>query len=240
MQNIKVQGGSYSQPNKGREAMKTVWTDENSYATVLLLCFIDTYGTEGLEWDPMTIRKEIEEDFNVKIPTRTFNKLMAGINIATTDQFYTSLPEFIDLCNILSGDVLDPRWFDPADPGECAWGITEALFISPPEREEENPFAPDIVGYIAETIKAHGIQNPPDVLKIGLKEDAAQIAENVAQTFSDDPEMYSAIWKVQQEKSDEIRRYVKENLNSLLAQIEKLPLNNGDVSNAVKKMMATQ
>jgi hypothetical protein len=93
------------------------------------------------------------------------------------------------------------------------------------------------VGYIAEVIKSHGIQNPPDVLKIGLRGDAAQIAENVAQTFSDDPEMYSAIWKVQQEKSDEIRAYVKDNLRSLLGQIEKLPLNNGDVSNIVKKMM---
>lgn len=234
-----IQGGSETKPTRSREAFRSVWTNENSYATVLLLCFIDIYGTEGLEWDPMTIRKEIEEDFGVKVPNKTFNKLMAGINIAATDQFYTSLPEFIDLCNILSGDVLDPRWFDPADPGECAWGITEALLISPPDQNEENPFSPDIVGYIAETIKAHGIQNPPDVLKIGLKEDAKQIAENVAQTFSDDPEMYSAIWKVQQDKSEEIRRYVKDNLKNLLAQVEKLPLNNGDVSNIVKKMMGS-
>lgn len=237
---IPQHGQTQSQPKKGHEAMRSVWTNSEAYTTTLVLCFIDTYGTEGLEWDPMTIRKEIEEDFNIKIPAKTFNKLMAGINIATTDQFYTSLPDFIDLCNIMSGDTLDPRWFDPADPEECAWGITEAMFISPPEREEENPFSPDIVGYIAEVVKAHGIQNPPDVLKIGLREDAAQIAENVAQTFSDDPEMYSAIWKVQQQKSDDIRTYVKQNLKGMLDQIEKLPLNNGDVSNIVKKMMEKQ
>ena len=231
------QGAFNSKPTRNVEAMKAVWTNDNAYATTLLMCFIDTYGTEGLNWDPMTIRAEIEEDFNVKVPARVFNKLMAGINLATTDQFYTSLPDFIDLCNILSGDVLDPRWFDPADPGECAWGITEAMLISPPDREEQNPFVPDIVGYISEIIKSHGIQNPPDVLKIGLKGDASLIAENVAQTFSDDPEMYSAIWKVQQEKSDEIRAYVKDNLKALLNQIENLHLNNGDVSNIVKKMM---
>lgn len=231
------QGTSSSKPNKGRESMRALWTNDEAYATALLLCFIDVYGTEGLSWDPMTIRAEIEEDFNVKVSAKTFNKLMAGINIASTDQFYSSLPDFIDLCNILSGDVLDPRWFDPADPGECAWGITEAMLISPPDREEENPFSQDIVGYIAEVIKAHGIQNPPDVLKIGLREDAKQIAENVAQTFSDDPEMYSAVWKVQQEKADEIRAYVKSNLKSLLAQVENLHLNNGDVSNIIKKMM---
>lgn len=230
------QGGSQIKPNKGKEATKQVWLSEQSYATTLLLCYIDTYGSEGLEWDPMTIRHEIEEDFGIKLPNKSFNKLMAAINIATTDQFYTSLPDFIDLCNVLSGDVLDPRWFDPADPGECAWGMTEAMFISPPDREDDNPFSQDIVGYIAEAVKSHGIQNPPDILKIGLRDDAAQIAENVAQTFSDDPEMYSAIWKVQQEKSEEIRSYVKQNLSSLVDQIGKLQLNNGNAADAVKKL----
>ena len=231
------QGGSYSKPNKSIEAMRPIWTSEDSYATTLLLCFIDVYGTEGLEWDPMTIRSEIEDDFKVKVPARTFNKLMAGINLATTDQFYTNLPDFIDLCNILSGDILDPRWFDPADPGECAWGITEAMLISPPEKDDEHPFSQDIVAYISQVVKSHGIQNPPDVLKLGLREDADQIAENVAQSFSDDPEMYSAIWKVQQEKSDDIKMYVKENIRSMFAQVEQLKLNNGDVSTIMKRLI---
>lgn len=234
------QGSEITKPHRSKEALKAVWKNEASYATTLLLCYIDAYGTEGLEWDPMTVRQEIEEDYNIKLSNKNFNKLMAAINIATTDQFYNSLPEFIDLCNILSGDVLDPRWFDPADPGECAWGMTEAMFISPPDKDDENPFAQDIVGYIAEIIKAHGIQNPPDVLKVGLRDDAKQIAENVAQTFSDDPEMYSAIWKVQQEKSEEIREYVKSNLRSLVDQIGKLPLTNGNAADAVKKMAQSQ
>ena len=129
------QGSNITKPHRSKDALKSVWKNESSYATTLLLCYIDSYGTEGLEWDPMTIRHEIEEDNNIRLSNKNFNKLMAAINVATTDQFYTSLPEFIDLCNILSGDVLDPRWFDPADPGECAWGITEALFISPPDRD---------------------------------------------------------------------------------------------------------
>ena len=192
------QGSNQTKPHGNRESLKAVWLNPGAYATTLLLCYIDAYGTEGLQWDPMTVRQ--------------------------------------DLCNILSGDVLDPRWFDPADPAECAWGITEAMFISPPDNDEENPFAEEIVGYIAEVVKSRGIQNPPDVLKVGLRADAASIAENVAQTFSDDPEMYSAVWKVQQEKSEEIRSYVKDNLKSLVNQIGQLKLNNGDAANAVRKM----
>lgn len=230
------QGSNQTKPHGNRESLKAVWLNPGAYATTLLLCYIDAYGTEGLEWDPMTVRQEIEEDNNIKLSETNFNKLMAGINIASTDQFYKNLPEFIDLCNILSGDVLDPRWFDPADPAECAWGITEAMFISPPDNDDENPFAEEIVGYIAEVVKSRGIQNPPDVLKVGLRADAASIAENVAQTFSDDPEMYSAVWKVQQEKSEEIRSYVKDNLKSLVSQIGQLKLNNGDAANAVRKM----
>lgn len=233
---IMEQGSSQVKPYESRDNSKAVWLNGESYATVLLICFIDAYGTEGLEWDPMTIRQEIEEDFGVKVPNKVFNRLMSAINIATTDQFYTSLPEFIDLCNILSGDILDPRWFDPADPSECAWGITEALMISPPDDGDENPFSSDIVGYIAEVVKSHGIHNPPDVLKIGLGADADKIAENVAQTFSDDPEMYSAIWKVQQEKSDDIKTYVKENLRSLISQIDGLKLANGNTAGVIKKL----
>lgn len=48
--------------------------------------------------------------------------------------------------------------------------------------------------------------------------------------------MYSAVWKVQQEKSEEIRSYVKDNLKSLVSQIGQLKLNNGDAANAVRKM----
>lgn len=230
------QGSSQTKPNKNRQAMREVWLDKTSYATTLVLCYIDTYGTEGLEWDPSTIRSEIEDDYGVKLSTLNFNKLMAGISVIQSDQFYQSLPDFIHLCNVLNGDILDPRWFDPADPSECAWGITETMFLSPPEREEENPFSQDIVTYIAEAVKAHGIHNPPDVLRVGLRADADQIAENVAQTFSDDPIMYSAIWKNQQEKSDEIREYVKSNLRTLLGQLNKLQLSNGNVVDAVKKM----
>lgn len=101
------QGSSQTKPHGNRESLKAVWLNPEAYATTLLLCYIDAYGTEGLEWDPMTVRQEIEEDNNIKLSETNFNKLMAGINIASTDQFYKNLPEFIDLCNILSGDVLD-------------------------------------------------------------------------------------------------------------------------------------
>ena len=208
MENTKNrQGNNNVKPHANRETLKAVWRSDGSYATTLVICFIDTYGTEGLDWDPMTIRSEIEEDFSVKISNNTFNRLMAGINIVTTDQFYSSLPDFIDLCNILDGDILDPKLFD----------------------------SPDIVGYIAETLKSHGIHNPPDVLKIALKGSPEGVAETVGQDFSDDPEMYSAIWKSQQDKSEEIVLFIKSRLKLLVDQIKSLSLSNGNVLDSIKK-----
>jgi hypothetical protein len=107
--------------------------------------------------------------------------------------------------------------------------------MSPPDEGDENPFSQDIVGYIAEVCKSHGINNPPDVLKIGLNGNAEEVAQNVGQDFSDDPEMYSAIWKNQQEKSEEIASFIKSRLSLLVDQIKSLNLNNGNVLDSIKK-----
>ena len=107
--------------------------------------------------------------------------------------------------------------------------------MSPPDEGDENPFSPDIVGYIAEILKSHGINNPPDVLKIALKGGPEEVAETVGQNFSDDPEMYSAIWKNQQEKSEEIVSFIKSRLKLLVGQIKGLSLSNGNVLDSIKK-----
>ncbi len=163
------------------QARKRVWQNPDSFATTLLALFIDTYGTEGLDWDPMTIQSEIEQDFGVKVERSVFDRLMAGIAILTTDSFYKSLPDFIALCNVLAGDSYDPAVFDPADSAEIAWGMSEGMLISPPEDDEENPFSEDIVNYIAQTLKSEGLLTPPDVLKVGMKEEFSKILEKIDQ-----------------------------------------------------------
>ena len=219
------------------EARKRVWQDLNSFATTLLTLFIDTYGTEAMDWDPMTISSEIEQDFAVKLDRAVFDRLMAGIVIVSTDSFFSKLPDFINVCNVLSGDSFDPTVFDPADAGECAWGMTEALLLSPPDDNVDEPFDQEIVDYIGEALKDEGILTPPDILKIGLKSDYQDLISRVQYDFSDDPEMFNAIFDTEKSKTEDINGLVKARLTALVQQLNSLPLNNGDASGAAKKLL---
>ena len=104
----------------------------------MLVLAVDTYGTECTKWTPQTIKAEIEDDFHLKLPQPNLERLLAAIQLLTTDDFYIALPDFITLCNVLSGGTFDPRHWDPADAVEIAWGVTEALLISPPESDERS------------------------------------------------------------------------------------------------------
>lgn len=221
------------------EARKAVWLNADSFATTLLTLFIDTYGTEAFEWDPKTIESEIESDYGIKLPRNILDRLMAAIAVVSTDSFFQSLPDFINLCNVLSGDSFDPTVFDPADAGECAWGMTEALMLSPPEDDEQEPFAQEIVDYISEMLKSEGILTPPDILKVGLRKDYKEVIEKVKYDFSDDPEMFQAIFETEQSKTQDINDMIKARLAAMVQQLEKLPLANGDASGAARKLLAS-
>ena len=209
---------------------REVWTDPDMHALPLLTLFLDTYTADGLYWDPKTIEMEIEDDFQIQIPPKNFDKLMGAIVVLTTDDFYWSLPDFVYLCNVFSGDTHDPEVFDPADSSEIAGGLTAALLISPPE--EDDPFKPEILGYIAEVLRNEGIVTPPDVLRIAQQE----LGHNRPDEFSDDPLLFEMIYKLEQEKTNAVNQYVKQNLAELIQQMSRLPLVNGNVEDISAKL----
>jgi len=214
-----------------RHRLHDLLTDEETYATTLLVLFIDRFGTEGLTWHPSTIDREMRTEFGVELPKALFDKLMAAITLVTTNYFYKDTGKFIEICNILSGDDFDPAMFDPADTAECAWGLTEAMLISPPEEDE--PFDPQIIGYVNEVLKAEGYIQPPDILKLGLD---AGLQSRVNADFADDPEIFQAIYETQRSKADEVTNVVRENLNDLIAQVRSLPLKEGDTTDMLNRL----
>lgn len=224
--------------NTRADKRRRVWLNEEVMATTLVTLFLDRYGPEGLGWDPMTIHSEVQDDFNVKLSSPIFDRLMAGIAIVTTDSFYQSLPDFVHLCNILGGDDYDPTVFDPADAAECAWGVTEALLLSPPDDEEENPFHDEIVGYIGQVIKTEGMIKPPDILRMGLKDGGREIIDRVNYDYSDDPIMFQAIWDMEKSRTDDINNMIKARLGRLVQQLESLVLDNGNTKDVVDRLIA--
>jgi len=198
--------------------------------------FLDRFGTEALSWDPGTIALEVEDEFEVELPQSVFDKLMAAINILTTDSFYRSLPDFIIICNTLSGDTYRPDTFDPADSVEIAWGMTEGLLIAPPEDAELEPFSEEIRAYVGAVLDNEGVINAPDILKIAIRR--ANVSD-AANQFSDDPEMFSAIYEVEAAKTDEINNIIREKAIMLIEQLRALPLLNGNANAVADALAAT-
>ena len=216
-----------------RDQVRSILTGE-TYGTVLLVLFADEFGLEALHWHPMTIAEALSESWNVQIPQVNLDKLMAAVTIVTTDLFFKSVTRFIDLCNVLSGDSFDPAVFNPADSSECAWGCTEALLLDPPDREDPEPFNDEIRYYITEVLKEEGFVSAPDILKIAI---GADFSAKVSYDFADDPELFSAIYSVQSDRTKEIEDMIRENLLELFSQLKALPLKNGD-SSAIEQRLA--
>jgi hypothetical protein len=197
---------------------------------------MDHYGPEAMQWAPETIRMELEQDFHLKLPKATLDKIMAAICIVTTNVFYKDVTRFVELCNILSGDDFQPDEFEPADAEEMLIAITEALLLWPPNDDaEDTEFSPEIREYIRQVLGQQGILKPFDVLRLAFSGDESA---KVDVEFADDPEMYSAIYETQQSKTDELKIVYLENMSALTQQLQLLPLQQGTTENVVRQLQA--
>lgn len=187
---------------------------------------------DWLEWSPETLRLEIKDDFNVEVTDDGIDKIMAVIAVLTTDSFYRDLPRFIELCNVFADAEFNPMVFDPADAWEIAWAITEVSLLDPPE-DPEHAFSDEIRRYIGKMVQEAGFVNPPDVLRLAIIDE--HNPDPVAD-FSDDPTMYSAFWKNQSSRSDEVRSMLRQQLTELLEQLSDLPLKEGNTQGLLEKL----
>ena len=153
----------------GADALKAALTSPNSFATVLLTVYLDSFGTEGLAWGPDTVQMEVEQEHGVGLPPANFDRLLTAISLLTTDSFYASLPDFARACVVLSGHLPTPDLLILPDCDDLAWGMTEGMLIAPPDEGEGPPFHPEISGYVGHALDNEGIITPPDVLRLGTR-----------------------------------------------------------------------
>lgn len=212
------------------------WKSRETFASVLLTLFLDKFGVEALDWDPATITLEIEDEFDVELPQLALDKLLVAIQILTTDKFFKSLPDFVTFCNVLGGDTYRPDMWDPADAEEVAWGITEALLISPPEDDDKEPFTDEVRGYIGAVLDSEGIINAPDILRIALR--AARVSPNITD-FSDDPTMFNAVYDLEAGKTEDINQSIRLKTGLLIKQMAALDLKNGNTEYVVKMLQGS-
>lgn len=207
-------------------------TSPEVFGTTLLVWALDRVGPElinppdGDPLDPAAVAAEIADALGRPLPPRLFDRLMAALHVVTTDSFHTSVPDFIEMANVLFGSPFDPTEFDPADSEECAWAVTEAALLAPPEQDEDF-LSEDILGYIGHALKADGFLTAPRCLSDAdkyLKESSDQTAAAAA----DDPTTFAAVWQKRRERADALDAQVGEGVRRLLAQLESLHLEHGE------------
>jgi hypothetical protein len=206
---------------------------EDTFTTPLFLIVMDQYGPEALQWAPETIRLELEDEFQLKLPRYTLDKIMAAITIVTTNYFYKDVTRFIELCNILAGDEFQPDEFEPADAGEILLAVTEALLLWPPNDGEETEFSEEIQEYIRQVLDDEGILRPFDVLRLAFETERSAVVDA---EYADDPEMFSAIYDMQESKKHELQTMLLENVQGLVQQLQLLPLKTGSTEQAIKQL----
>jgi len=144
---------------------KQMLEDRETFATVLLAILIDRYGTEMFEWEPETLKLEINDDFNATLPRVNSDKIWALIVAMTTNQFYLSIEIYRATCDALMGRDPDFAMFSPSDPEELAWGVTEVILNDPPDPKlGNNEFSHEVSRYTGLILSQNGILVPPEPL----------------------------------------------------------------------------
>lgn len=220
---------------KQLELLRAVWSNERSYATTLLVATVDAFGMDVLTWDPRAIELELEDELRFKPSRSRFSRLMAAIYLSTSDDFFRSLPTFIEVCNILSGDDLDPRVWDPAELDEVAWGVTEASILHP--LEEDEGYDPEIIGYVKSLLKMAGMPYPPSVLVRFAGPMVSQLEEYEFDFPAGEEEMFQAVQQVQTARAEEIDQEVLDRLRELGSQLDALELVRGNTKNILRRVL---
>ena len=71
VQHLSKQSSSTLSKVAPKTIMRAMLLSEDTYATPLMLMYVDLYGTEALSWAPETIRRELGEDFQLELPKYT-------------------------------------------------------------------------------------------------------------------------------------------------------------------------
>jgi len=206
-----------------KDIYSTLWSDKNTYGSILLALVVDELGTESFDLDPQALRMDINQVFGVEASDLAMDKVNSLILALTTDLVHTDVSSFINAANALSGTPLNPLVFDPAEPLECAWAITELSLIDP---DSADRWGVDVLKYIEESCRYFGIYRFPKVIKdiLGSVRDAAPALE----ATSTDPTQLQVMVEDQNDLSESIQKEVEKHTKQLIAMMDVLPLQTSD------------
>jgi hypothetical protein len=204
-----------------RQAAAFLSGETPTFGTVLVGILLKAYGVDALNWDPLTVRVQIGEDFGTDVARVPYGKMMSLINVMTTDTVYYSVPVFDATVHGLRGSP-GTQMEEIPEADDVATAVAEIVMADPepPKRPGQmTPWSPDIAGYVGLVLDHEGISGEPGVLSWARRRNSsAPLATN----FSTDPDFFNAAQGPRQAKAAEVDEVVKSRVSELIRQLSSL------------------
>jgi len=195
--------------------------DDLTYTTPVMAIMTDKFGTEFVEWDPLTVNMEIKSAFGIEPSEILQDKIQAASGLLTTNLFYLSLEAFSAICNTLNLGVTASEIFLPADLEDSLWGITEAKLLSGPEMETD--FSHNIARYVGFLLSEAGFRKPPTILAFAEYNEAEE--QRTREAFlPEDEVLFKTFWENQKQERDGLEEINKLKLHTLFRQLDEIPV----------------
>jgi hypothetical protein len=213
-------------PSLRADRLRPILENPETIGTVMFTVLTDEYGLEFLDWEPDTLRREVQSAFGASPPQVNWDKVWALSALLTTNTFFTNLDAFLHTCLALSGEDNDFRNFTPADVSQMAWGVTEAHLLSPPDEKAGDVFNDEIRQYVRLKLEDEGFARPPKILSgIAAEGGPEPPADNGGADMQEaDAIDYKAYWDRQQVNRLAVENWVGRRLLELVGKLAQLPL----------------
>jgi hypothetical protein len=140
-------------------AWREMWENPEADATVLNAMVLSKYGEEALDWDPLTIQMEIQDDFGVSPASEVMDKICAMQIVMVTGDFFGRVDAFRNVVNTIANGQPFFQTFTPLQAEEIAIAIATVGM-----NRDMLPFAPAVQELVRLSLKGDGYsedQFPP-------------------------------------------------------------------------------
>jgi len=140
-------------------AWREMWENPEADATVLNAMVLSKYGEEALDWDPLTIHMEIQDDFGVTPASEVMDKICAMQIVMGTGDFFGRVDAFRNVVNTIANGQPFFQTFTPLQAEEIAIAIATVGM-----NRDMLPFAPAVQELVRLSLKGDGYseeQFPP-------------------------------------------------------------------------------
>ncbi len=195
----------------------SIVANEETEATILTAILINAFSTEYFDWEPETLRVEVEDLWG-EIPEVNYDKIWAIVTLLTTDQTFHSPEIFANTMRVLSNNPASFDMWEIPTPDEIMWGFAECYLIDP---EAIQHVSQEVKIFVKRALEEHGIWRVPKLLMPVVETETGQTYPD-GDLFSDDPDMFEMMSNKQNEDIVSLENYVREKINGVVDKVNNL------------------